>query len=213
MLAIIDYKAGNLTSVKLAMETIGVEGVITSDPEVVRNADRVIFPGVGAAGATMLNLKQLRLDEALYDVAQRGIPLLGICVGMQVLLDYSEENNNTKTLGIIPGKTLRFKPDNHYTKIPQIGWNSVILNPNINSDNHDNNDKKYFENIKSGSDFYFVHSYYPVPKNPENILATTEYANVNFASIIRHKNIIATQFHPEKSGQLGLKFLENFCLG
>ncbi|MDR2641808.1 MAG: imidazole glycerol phosphate synthase subunit HisH [Planctomycetaceae bacterium] len=213
MLAIIDYKAGNLTSVKLAIETIGVEGIITSDPDVVRKADRVIFPGVGAAGAAMLNLKQLRLVEALYDVVQREIPLLGICIGMQVLLDYSEENDNTPTLGIIPGQTVRFQPDDHYTKVPQIGWNSVNWKSNVNTGNRNNLDKKYFEDIESGSDFYFVHSYYPVPKNPENILATTEYANVNFASIIRHKNIIATQFHPEKSGHIGLKFLENFCLG
>ncbi|MDR1291753.1 MAG: imidazole glycerol phosphate synthase subunit HisH [Planctomycetaceae bacterium] len=206
MLAIIDFKAGNLTSVKLAMSTIGVEGVITSDPEVVRNADRVIFPGVGAAGAAMLNIKRLHLDDAIHDIVQRGIPLLGICIGMHVLLDYSEEND-TQTLGIIPGQTVRFKPDNHYTKIPQIGWNSADWT-NIDSNDPD---KKYFNNIKSGSDFYFVHSYYPVPKNSENILATTEYANINFASIIRYKNIIATQFHPEKSGHAGLKFLENFC--
>jgi glutamine amidotransferase len=208
MLAIIDFKAGNMTSVKLAMSTIGVEGIITSDSEVVRNADRVIFPGVGAAGAAMFNLKQLHLDDAIYDIVQRGIPLLGICLGMQILLDYSEEND-TQTLGIIPGQTVRFKPDNHYTKIPQIGWNSADW---TNIDPNDS-DKKYFNNIKSGSDFYFVHSYYPVPKNPENILATTEYANVNFASVIRYKNIIATQFHPEKSGHAGLKFLENFCSG
>ncbi|MDR1053299.1 MAG: imidazole glycerol phosphate synthase subunit HisH [Planctomycetaceae bacterium] len=208
MLAIIDYKAGNLTSVKLAMSTIGVEGVITSDPEVVRKADRVIFCGVGAAGAAMLTLKQSHLDDAIYDIVQRGIPLLGICLGMQILLDYSEEND-TQTLGIIPGQTVRFQPDNHYTKIPQIGWNSADW---TNIDPNDP-DKKYFDNIKSGSEFYFVHSYYPVPKNSENILATTEYANVNFASVIRYKNVIATQFHPEKSGHVGLKFLENFCSG
>ncbi|MDR1480241.1 MAG: imidazole glycerol phosphate synthase subunit HisH [Planctomycetaceae bacterium] len=209
MLAIVDFKAGNLTSVKLALATIGVEGVITSDADVVRKADRVIFPGVGVAGATMLNLKKLRLDEAILDIVKRGVPLLGICVGMQVLLDYSEESNNTQTLGIIAGQTVRFKPDNRYTKIPQIGWNSVDWK-NINQNN---TDKKYFNNIASGSDFYFVHSYYPVPKNPDNILATTEYANVNFASVIRHENVIATQFHPEKSGAVGLKFLENFCQG
>jgi glutamine amidotransferase len=207
MLAIIDFKAGNLTSVKLAMETIGVEAIITSDPEIVRKADRVIFPGVGAAGATMLNIKKLHLDEVLYEIVDKGIPLLGICVGMQVLLDYSEENNNTQTLGIIPGKTVKFKPNNRYVKIPQIGWNSI----NWNEKNIVEQNKKYINNIDSGNDFYFVHSYYPTPKNQENILATTDYADVTFASIITHKNIIATQFHPEKSGKIGLKFLEIFC--
>jgi glutamine amidotransferase len=208
MLAIIDFKAGNLTSVNMALQSLGVDGIITSDPDVVRRADRVIFPGVGAAGSAMFNLKRFHLDEALYEVVKRGVPLLGICVGMQVLLDDSEEDNNTKTLGIISGRTVRFQPDNRYVKIPQIGWNSV----NWESRNSQNNrDKNYFKNIESGSDFYFVHSYYPIPKNQDDILATTEYANVNFASIIKHGNIIATQFHPEKSGRFGLQFLENFC--
>ncbi|MDR0391766.1 MAG: imidazole glycerol phosphate synthase subunit HisH [Planctomycetaceae bacterium] len=210
MIAIIDFNAGNLTSVKLAMDAIGVEGIITSDPNVVRNADRVIFPGVGAAGSAMLNLKKLQLDIALRDIVKRGTPLLGICVGMQTLLDYSEEND-TQTLGLIAGKTVRFKTNNHYTKIPQIGWNSINWNTNFNNNDQNNQSKKYIENIKSGSDFYFVHSYYTIPQNPENTLATTEYANIKFTSIIKHKNIIATQFHPEKSGKLGLKFLEIFC--
>ncbi|MDR2345224.1 MAG: imidazole glycerol phosphate synthase subunit HisH [Planctomycetaceae bacterium] len=208
MIAIIDFKAGNLTSVKLAMKTFGIDGIITSDPDVVRKSDRVIFPGVGAAGAAMFNLKRFHLDEVLHEIVQRGTPLLGICVGMQVLLDYSEENNQTKTLGIIPGQTVRFKPDDHYTKIPQIGWNSVHYDSYLNKNN---SDKDYFNGIKSGSDFYFVHSYYPVPQNPNDILAVTQYANINFASIIRKDNVIATQFHPEKSGHIGLKFLENFC--
>jgi glutamine amidotransferase len=225
MIAIIDFKAGNLTSVKLAMKTIGVDSIITSDPEVVRKSERVIFPGVGAAGAAMHNLTKLGLDIVLCEVAERGTPLLGICVGMQVMLDYSEEDNGTKTLGLIKGQTIKFQPKNHYTKVPQIGWNSVNwnTNPNIdfgaesktNSSGRDFLDKKFdagfFAGLQSGSDFYFVHSYYPVPQNPENILATTEYAGVNFASIIQHKNIIATQFHPEKSGRIGLQFLANFC--
>jgi glutamine amidotransferase len=203
MLAIIDFKAGNLTSVKLALETLGVLGTITSDPKIVATADRIIFPGVGAAGAAMQNLKKFGLGNALRDAVQKGTPLLGICVGMQVLLDFSEEDGGTEMLGFIPGKVIRFRPADRWDKVPQIGWNSAHWKSDFS-------EVPFFRNIKNGGDFYFVHSYYPVPKNETNVLATTEYAGIKFASVLQYRNIIATQFHPEKSGKLGLQLLENF---
>ncbi|MDR3197795.1 MAG: imidazole glycerol phosphate synthase subunit HisH [Planctomycetaceae bacterium] len=203
MFAIIDFKAGNLTSVKLALETIGVTGTITSDPKIVAKAERVIFPGVGAAGAAMQNLRNFGLDDALRDIVRRGVPLLGICVGMQVLLDFSEEDNGTAMLGLIPGRVIRFSPTNSWDKVPQIGWNNVYWSA-------ENAETFFFRKIVNQSDFYFVHSYYPIPANPSHILAQTDYAGTTFASILRHENIIATQFHPEKSGKLGLQLLQNF---
>jgi glutamine amidotransferase len=200
-LAIVDYKAGNLTSVKLALETVGAAGTITSDPEIIRSSGRVIFPGVGAAGAAMENLRRFGIDEALKDVVQNGKPLLGICVGMQVLLEHSEEDGGTAMLGIIPGRVVRFQPPDRRDKVPQIGWNSV----------EQKTDLPIFTDIPTGSDFYFVHSYYPVPQNPMHVAALTEYAGIAFASVIQYENITATQFHPEKSGKIGLQLLENFC--
>lgn len=202
MLAIVDYKAGNLTSVRLALETIGVEGTITSDPERIAAADRIIFPGVGAAGAAMENLRRFGLDEALRDATARGVPLLGICVGMQVLLDFSEEDDGTPMLGLIPGRVVRFRPEDPRIKVPQIGWNNV----------HAVTQTPMLDEIPNDGDFYFVHSYYPVPKDESHILATTDYAGTLFASMLRRDNIVATQFHPEKSGPLGLKLLANFVV-
>ena len=206
MLAIVDYKAGNLTSVKLALETVGAEGTITSDPDTVASADRIIFPGVGAAGSAIKTLKTLGLDEALRDAVRRGTPLLGICVGMQVLLDFSEEDGGTEMLGFIPGRVIRFRPTDRWDKVPQIGWNSVRWTP-------ENIGHPFFKDIDNGTDFYFVHSFYPVPRHPKHILAETDYAGSSFASVLRHENILATQFHPEKSGRLGLQLLTNFVEG
>lgn len=207
MLAIVDYKAGNLTSVRLALESIGAEATITSDPDVVARADRVIFPGVGAAGSAMQNLKNFGLDDALRTVVGRGVPLLGICVGMQVLLDFSEEDGGTEMLGFIPGRVLRFRPTERWTKVPQIGWN------NVRFASKDAARLPIFRDIADGDDFYFVHSFYPAPQNEEHVLARAEYAETVFSSVIRHENILATQFHPEKSGRVGLKLLENFVNG
>jgi len=204
MLAIVDYKAGNLTSVKLSLETLGIAGTITSSPEIVAKADRIIFPGVGAAGAAMQNLRNLGLDAALQDAVKRGTPLLGICVGMQVLLTFSEEDGGTNLLGFIPGKVVRFQNTSHWDKVPQMGWNNVTWKQNGSKT------EQVFNGIENGSEFYFVHSYYPVPEDYAVMLAETEYANVRFASVLCYDNITATQFHPEKSGRNGLKLLENF---
>lgn len=206
-LVIVDYGAGNLTSVKLALHTLGTEGIVTSDPRVVASADRIIFPGVGAAGAAMANLRRGGLDTALKDAVQAGTPLLGICVGMQVLLDFSEEDGGTEMLGIIPGSVVRFQPKDRWNKVPQIGWNAVTWNPeNIRIQAV----QSLLQNIPVGSDFYFVHSFYPMPKDRQCVLAETDYAGGTFASLLRYKNVAAAQFHPEKSGKLGLQLLANF---
>jgi glutamine amidotransferase len=201
MITIVDYKAGNLTSVRLALEAIQVQAEITSDPAIVAKADKVIFPGVGAAGAAMEEVKGFGLDTALKDFYATGKPFLGICVGTQILLDSSEENGGTPCLGLIPGEVKRFCPTSHYDKIPQIGWNAV----------HFTRQHPVLGGIEDNSEFYFVHSYYPAPLHQEHRIGETEYAGANFASILGYNNLIATQFHPERSGRIGLKLLENFC--
>ncbi len=185
MLTIIDYKAGNLTSVKLAFAALGVETRVTDDPAAIRAADRLVFPGVGAAASAMSNLRNAGLVDTLKEVTSSGTPFLGICLGMQILFDHTEEDGGTDTLGILPGQVRRF-PDVPGCKIPHIGWNQV-------------NDRE---------EYYFVHSYY-VEMNPF-AEGTTEYAGVRFASLVRRGNILASQFHPEKSGRIGLKMLSDF---
>ncbi len=201
MIAIVDYKAGNLTSVRLALEALHAEALITSDPDVVRQADRVIFPGVGAACAAMNAVKQLGLQPAFLEFIDSGKPFLGICVGTQILLDSSEEDGGTVCLGLIPGQVKRFQPKSHYDKIPQIGWNAV----------HFTRRHPVLEGIEENSEFYFVHSYYTSPSDPQYTLGETEYAGAAFSSILGRDNLIATQFHPERSGQIGLRLLHNFC--
>ena len=199
MIAIVDYGAGNLASVLRAIESLGREGKITADPDDVRRAERVIFPGVGAAGATMECLRASGLDEVLRrDVFAVGKPMLGICIGVQVIFERSEEDD-AACLGLLRGEVRRF-PQRPGFKVPQIGWNQVRF-----ARAH-----PLFAGVEDGSEFYFVNSYYPVPAAPESVLATTEYA-VEFASVVGARNLVATQFHLEKSGRVGLKMLENFC--
>lgn len=201
MIAIIDYRAGNLTSVKLALDAIGREAVITSDIDCILNAERVVFPGVGAAGAAMQNLQSLHLVETIRTVAKRGTPFLGICLGTQIILQHSEENGGVDTLGLIPGRVPRFSPTDRYDKVPHMGWNQVSLRI----------DHPVFNGIEPNCEFYFVHSYYPAPALLASIVATTTYAGVTFASALTQGSIVATQFHPEKSGKAGLQLLNNFC--
>ena len=200
MITIIDYKAGNLTSVKLAFQALGVAAKITDKPDDVLAAERVVFPGVGAAGASMDNLRRLRLVEPIKTKIAEGIPFLGICVGMQVLFDYSEEDDHTPCLGVIPGAVKRFRPPDRSCKIPHMGWNRV----NIKATH------PLLAGIEDASEFYFVHSYYPAPAEADYILGQTDYAEANFTSIAGKHNLMTTQFHPEKSGRIGLKLLENF---
>ena len=194
MVAIVDYRAGNLTSVKLAFDAIGAETVITSDPAVVRTAERVVFPGVGAAASAMANLRALDLTDAVREAALSGRPFLGICLGMQILFNHSEEDGGVDLLDVLPGQVRRF-PDVPGFKVPEIGWNDVTAE-----------DPRGF--LKTGEEFYFVHSYY-AELNPFTVGRTT-YAGVEFTAAVRKGNLFATQFHPEKSGRVGLSLLRAF---
>jgi glutamine amidotransferase len=202
MIAIVDYKAGNLTSVARALDHLGHRCEITDQPARLRAADRMIIPGVGAAGATMENLRALELTSVLRDdVARTGKLFLGICIGIQVLLDRSAEDN-ADCLGIIPGKVVRFPSsvDGRPLKVPQIGWNRV----------RQTRPHPLFAGVPDNTHFYFVNSYYPEPSDPAVTIATSDYG-VTFTAAIARDNVIATQFHLEKSGTAGLRMLDNFC--
>ena len=194
MIAIVDYRAGNLTSVKLAFDAIGAETVVTSDPASVRAAERVVFPGVGAAASAMANLKALGLEGAVREVAQSGRSFLGICLGMQILFEHSEEDGGVDLLGVLPGKVRRF-PDVPGCKVPEIGWNDVQADDPRGA-------------LKTGDEFYFVHSYY-AELGPFTV-GRTSYAGVEFTAAVRKGKLFATQFHPEKSGRIGLALLRSF---
>jgi glutamine amidotransferase len=196
MIAVIDYGAGNLSSVSKAIAKLGLSSSITSDPDVVRSSEILVLPGVGASGDAMLRLTQLGLQDAIRDSIARGVPFLGICLGLQILLDVSEESGGQSCLGVIPG-AVRLLPKG--PKVPHMGWNQVsqmFSHP-------------VFGGIPDGSDFYFVHSYYPDPKNERLVAGRTSYG-VTFCSVVASDNVIATQFHPEKSGTQGLHLLANF---
>jgi len=203
MLAILDYRAGNQTSVRRALDYLGLEAVITADPGVLGKADGVIFPGVGAAGQAMDELTSTGLDDVLKGLVLAGKPLLGICVGCQILLDYSEEND-TRALGIIPGECAMFhlaltEEDGMPIRVPHMGWNKVAIKQPC----------ELFAGIAPESEFYFVHGYYPAPA-PQFVLGTTFYG-MEFCSVHGRKGLWAVQFHPEKSGRPGLKLLSNFA--
>jgi len=196
MIAIVDYGAGNLRSVANAIAKLGYEPTVTCNPGDLRGAEAVILPGVGAAADTMQNLERLGLSEAIRRVVADGTPMLAICVGMQVLFDETEEGGRHRCLGIIPGVVRRLPPG---FKIPHMGWNQI----------HQEYRHPLFDSIPDGADFYFVHSYYGEPSDAEVVAGTTDYG-VRFCSVLVSGNLMATQFHPEKSGENGLKMYENF---
>ena len=196
MISIIDYKAGNLTSVERALKYLGVPCRITDKPQEILSSERVIFPGVGAAGKAMEVIQAGNLNRVIREVIDRKIPFLGICLGTQIILERSEEDN-AKCLGIIPGTVKRFPPVG--IKIPHMGWNHISMKRR----------HPILRNIDPRGQFYFVHSYYPEPENREDIIAVTDYG-IQFASILGHGNVVATQFHLEKSGKHGLEILRNF---
>ena len=198
MITIIDYNAGNIRSVLRACAEVGAQAATTSDPKVVAKASKIIFPGVGAAPSAMEFLKKTGLDSALKNAFNAGVPVLGICLGAQIVLDSSEEGPQ-QCLGLVPGKTIRFRLKDKSLKIPHMGWNEVkVVKPH-----------PLLDSIKPGDEFYFVHSFYPQPAARENIYAVADYGG-DFCVALGYKNLFAVQFHPEKSGHLGLQMLERF---
>jgi imidazole glycerol-phosphate synthase subunit HisH len=198
MITIVDYDAGNPTSVRRALAAVGVGSSITPDADRVRRADRIIFPGVGHARSTMAVLVERGLDRALSEAFARGVPILGICVGAQLSLSHSEEGD-TPCLGLVPGTVRRFPALPSALKVPHMGWNQIELRQ----------PHPLFVELPRDNEFYFVHSYYLEPSASERVVATTEHG-IEFASAFAHQNLAAVQFHPEKSGPLGLSLLERF---
>ena len=198
MVAIIDYDAGNIKSVQKAIEYLGEDVIITRDPEVILNASRVILPGVGAFGDAMEKLHRYNLVEVIKEVVNREIPFLGICLGLQLLFEKSDETPGVQGLGILKGEIKRI-PDNGELKIPHIGWNSLSF-PNKG---------RLYDGISEDSYVYFVHSYYLDAEDKNIVVATTEYGTTIHASV-EQGNVFACQFHPEKSSSVGLKILDNF---
>ena len=196
---IIDYDAGNLRSVQRACREVGLEAAISADPDALRHADRIIFPGVGAAGPAMRSITARGIDTALREAIARGVPTLGICLGMQISLDYSEEND-TKTLGLIPGQVRRFRFDRPTLKIPHMGWNEVRVVKG----------HPLLADVRPGDEFYFVHGYYPEPARADDIYAVSDY-EVEFACALGRDNYFGMQCHPEKSGRVGLGVLARFA--
>ena len=196
---VVDYNAGNLTSVMNALSCIGVDAKSSRDADEISKATRLVFPGVGAAASAMETLTRTGIGDAIKTVVKAGNPVLGICIGCQIILEESEEDGGVKTLGIIPGKAVRFK-DEPGLKIPHMGWNQVNFTQ----------DHPIMAGIRNGSDFYYVHSYHPVVP-AENAFAETTYGTQTFQGLIGKGNLVASQFHLEKSGDVGLKVLENFC--
>lgn len=198
MVAIIDYDAGNIRSVEKAIRYLGKEAVVTSDPEKILAADRVILPGVGAFGDAMKRLHAMGLVEVIRQAAERGTPFLGICLGLQLLFEKSEESPGVAGLGLLRGEILRL-PELPGLKVPHIGWNSLKY-PNPG---------RLFRGIPEDSYVYFVHSYYLKAQDEGIVTATTEYGTLVHASV-ESGNLFACQFHPEKSSETGLTILENF---
>lgn len=205
MIAIIDYDAGNLTSVQRAVSHLGYACEVTGDTARIQAAERVIFPGVGAAAAAMRGLIRAGLDAALHGAFSDGKPILGICLGTQIITGFSEEDGGVPCLNLVPGRVRAFPkdmrdPDGRLLKIPHMGWNRLgIRKPH-----------PVLAGLRPEDEFYFVHGYYPAADDPERVLGETTYG-VTFSSVIGVKNLIATQFHPEKSGRPGLTILKNFC--
>jgi len=195
-LIVVDYGAGNLRSVAIALARLGFDPLVTSEPEAVEGADVVILPGVGAAADTMSNLAQRRLVEPIREYIASGRPFLGVCMGLQVLFSVSEEGGEHPCLDILPGRVRRL-PDG--LKVPHMGWNRV----------NQRCPHPIFDGISDGAFFYFVHSYYVCPEDPSVVIGETDYG-VTLPAVVAKDNIVATQFHPEKSAESGLRLYENF---
>ncbi len=199
MIAIIDYDAGNIKSVEKALRYIGESPVVTRDISCIQKADKIIVPGVGAFEDAMEKMNRFHLTETIRESAGAGIPVLGICLGLQLFFEGSEESeNHVEGIGLLPGKIVRFPEKDGY-KIPHMGWNSLQINPS----------SRLFRGIPEEVYVYFVHSYYLQAEREEDVAATTEYI-VKVHAAVERDNVFATQFHPEKSGDIGLEILRNF---
>ena len=199
MIAIIDYDAGNIKSVEKAFISLGQDVVVTRNKDTILSADKVVLPGVGAFGDAMSRLHEYGLVDVIREVDSKGTPFLGICLGLQLIFDRSEEAPGVEGIGLLRGEIVKF-PDSDELKIPQIGWNSLEINP----------ESVLFKGIRNQSYVYFVHSYYLKAEDEDIVAASTEYITHVHASV-EYKNIFACQFHPEKSSEVGLKILENFA--
>ena len=199
MIGIIDYDAGNIRSVEKALSYLGEKTVVSRNPETLKNADKVILPGVGSFGQAMENLHRYELVPVIQDMIKEGKPFLGICLGLQLLFESSEESPGVEGLGILKGKILKI-PSSPGLKIPHMGWNSLQLQ----------NNGRLYRNIPQDTYVYFVHSYYLQAREPEIVKAVTEYSTEIHASVEKD-NVFACQFHPEKSGKYGLEIMKNFA--
>ena len=200
MIAVIDYDAGNLKSVEKALIFLGETPVITRDREELLAADKVILPGVGAFGDAMDRLHQYGLVDVIKEVVKKGTPFLGICLGLQLMFESSEESPGVEGLGLLPGKILKI-PETPGMKVPHMGWNSLKIDPN----------SRLFKGIPDGNYVYFVHSYYLQAEDPSIVKASAVYGNTTIHASVEQGNVFACQFHPEKSSKYGLKILENFA--
>jgi len=197
-IAIVDYGMGNLRSVQKGLERVGFPAAVTRDVKTIEQADGVVLPGVGAFRACMDNLREYGLIDTVRRVVEGGKPFLGICLGMQLLFEESEEFGKVEGLGLLPGRVVRFA-DRPGLKVPHMGWNQIRKRQDV----------PHLQGIDDGASVYFVHSYYVAPSDPSLAATTTEYGN-EFVSAVARGNIFATQYHPEKSQEVGLKILENF---
>lgn len=195
--AIIDYGVGNLRSVEKAFAAMGCEAIVSGDEDVLRSAERLVLPGVGAFASCMNGLRERGFESLVRERAEAGTPLLGICVGMQMLFEVSDEFGSTQGLGLLRGRVRRFETD---LLVPQVGWNHI----------HQKRQHRLFKDVADGSYCYFVHSYYCEPADNDVLVGETEYG-VRYASVVAEQNICGVQFHPEKSQQVGLQMLKNFC--
>ena len=198
MIAIVDYGVGNLFSLNCSLAAIGAEVTVTSDPAVLRKADHILLPGVGAFGDAMAKLKEYNLIEVIHEVVERKIPFLGICLGLQLMFESSEESKGVEGLGLLKGHILRI-PEKEGLKIPHMGWNNISVRE----------DSRLFQNLPENPYVYFVHSYYLKAEDPAIVAATTDYS-VTIHAAVEKENLFACQFHPEKSSDVGLQILKNF---
>lgn len=199
--AIIDYGLCNLFSVEHACKHVGLDPIVTSNYDEILKADAAILPGVGAFGEAITQIREKKLDNAIYDFIKTKKPFMGVCLGLQLLFDQSEEFGNFKGLGIIPGEVKKIPAE--FGKVPQMGWNTIEISKK-------NKSCPLIKDIRSGEFMYFIHSFYVKPENENDILTFTEYGGLKYCSSICHDNVVACQFHPEKSGAEGIRIYKNF---